>query len=91
MNHIQGKKVLKIRTSPKATELWMGDHDHPSIISQQGASSIVDAILNPCQTCPSHYSNLPPSLTMTASLRRLNLQALLNVVQLSLVVHCSIL
>jgi len=57
MNHIKGKKVLKIRASPKATELWMGDHDHPSIVSQQGANSIVDATLNPRQTCPSHYSD----------------------------------
>jgi hypothetical protein len=40
MNHIKGKKVLKIRASSKVTELWMGDHDHPSVISQQGANSI---------------------------------------------------
>ncbi len=86
VNHIQGKKVLRIRASPKVTELWMGDYDHPSIISQQGASCIVDATLNPCQTCPSHYSNLPP-LTMTSFLRCLNLQAFLNVRELSLVVH----
>jgi hypothetical protein len=40
MNHIKGKKVLKIRALSKVTELWMGDHDHPSVISQQGANFI---------------------------------------------------
>jgi hypothetical protein len=64
----------------------MGDPDHLSIISQQGANSIVDATINPRQTCPSHYSQLPP-LTMTSFLHCLNLKAFLNVHQLSLVVH----
>jgi hypothetical protein len=55
-NHIKGKNVLIIRALPKAAELWMGDHNHPSMISQQGASSIIDATLNPCQTHPFHFS-----------------------------------
>jgi hypothetical protein len=58
-NCIKEKKVLKIRASPKVAEPWMGDHDHPSIISQQGANSTIDATLNPRQTCPSDYSQQP--------------------------------
>jgi hypothetical protein len=89
VNHIKMKKNFKTKALPKATEPWMGDHDHPFIISQQGVSSTVDATLNLRQTCPSHYSKSPLSLTMTFSLHHLNLQDFLNVCQLSLVVHCS--
>jgi hypothetical protein len=56
MNHIKRIFYKKNRASAKAVESWMGDHDHPSIISQQGANSTVDVTLNPRQTHPSHYS-----------------------------------
>jgi hypothetical protein len=55
-NHTNKKKVLKIRASSKVAELWTSDCNHPSIISQQGANSTLDATLNPCQTHPSHFS-----------------------------------
>ncbi len=89
-NHIKGKKVLKIRALPKVAEPWMGNRNYPSIISQQGANSIVDETLNPWQTHPSHFSQSPPSFTTASFLCRLNLQGFLNVHHLSLMVHCNI-
>jgi hypothetical protein len=53
---INGIKGNKIKASPKAAELLMGDHDYPSIINQQGANSTIDHKKSCRQTLLSHFS-----------------------------------